>query len=98
MLRTIPLISLLLLTACGDFPLVLAQANCFDRANTLDQPTFTIRTASRDESGVTHDTEIVKNDDYAPGRDPAEFYDFCVRQIAGQPPAVPLTARPDWKG
>jgi len=85
------------LAACGPVPREQAERECFERARLAAGPRGTVEIGAS-TAGPHVGADIHITSDYIQGRDPAEVYNSCVIARSGEPPSVPLYARPDWKG
>lgn len=96
-----PMLSLLafmpLVAACGPVSLEQAERDCFERARGAAGPTGFVE-AGYGRHGAVGAIEIDINSDYLQGKDPSAVYAACIMRKTGQPPRLPLFARPDWKG
>lgn len=92
------LIPLVLLVACGPISLPEAERQCFERARLAKQPRGEVAVGVNSKGKALAGLELEVSSDYIAGRDPAEVYQSCVMQKAGEMPSRPLYDRPDWKG
>lgn len=96
--RMLSLLALLpLAAACGPVPVERAERDCLARARGAAGPTGFVE-AGYGRHGAVGAIEIDINSDYLQGKDPSAVYAGCVTRKTGQPPRLPLYARPDWKG
>lgn len=94
----LPLAALVpILAACGPVSVEQVERDCLARARAASGPTGFVETGFGGH-GTRGAIEIEVNSDYLQGRDPAALYASCVTRRTGQPPGLPLYARPDWKG
>ena len=91
-------ILLLLLAGCGPIPLAEAERLCVDRARLAQQPRGEVGLGVGSGGRAATELSFEISSDFLAGRDPAEVYEVCVRQRAGQAPSRPLSAHPDWTG
>ena len=77
------------LAACGPTSPERAYEICADRARVAAGPTGSIGIGVGSD-GPSTSLEIGISTDYLRGRDPADVYDSCFRQLTGAGPTRPL--------
>ncbi|MCX7888200.1 MAG: hypothetical protein N2422_00535 [Rhodobacteraceae bacterium] len=92
-----PALLMPVLAACGPVTREQAERECLERARLAAGPRGTVAVGASNR-GPYASADIHVSAEYIQGRDPSEVYASCVLARSGQPPAVPLHARPDWKG
>lgn len=90
--------ALLLLVACGPMSLKEAERQCFERARLAQQPRGEISVGASSDGQTAAGLELNVSSDFLLGKDPSAVYESCVMSKAGEPPSIPLYARPDWRG
>jgi len=89
---------LTVLGACaGKVPLAQAEAQCAHEARYATAPRGHV-TLGAGTGGARLGGEITVSSDFLLRRDPAQVFERCVIQRAGQQPSQPLYTRTDWKG
>jgi hypothetical protein len=85
---------LLPLLGCGPVPLAVAEQNCLEQARLAEAPQSKVSVAIDNHGNVSTGFEIGVSSDYLQGRDPAQVYDQCVYNAAGQMPSQPYYTLP----
>ena len=88
------LLILLVPAACGPVPLAQAEQECFERARLAQQPRGEISMTVNSDGQVETGVSVGISSDFIQGRDPAQVYDACVYQRAGQMPSRPFYSLP----
>ena len=90
MIRSVGILALLMLAACGPVSPERVADQCEERARAATGPTGTIGVGVNSERGGVINGEISITSDFILGRDPFDVYDSCVRARTGQGPIRPL--------
>lgn len=88
--RSLFLLSLTAVAACGPVSPELAARQCEDRANAAAGPTGEVSVGINNRGKVGGGVEFGVTSDYIRGRDPYRVYEECVIAKTGQPPIRPL--------
>lgn len=96
MRRTLAVLVLGLLAACGPIPVEQAERACLDDARRAAGPTGEIGIGLTTE-GARARGKVEISSDWLMGRDPSAVFDTCVVQRSGQMPGRPLHAQPGWR-
>lgn len=89
----VSLLGLLALASCGPVSLEQAERECAARADLATGPRGTVGIGAGSK-GVSTLFEVEISSDYLQRRDPAQVYESCVLQRAGQRPQHGLAAVP----
>ncbi len=85
-----------LVAACGPVPVDQAEAECFRQAQLASRPRGTLSLGLGSGGARYAGAEVEISSDFLMQRDPSQVYAACVLRRSGQPPRMPLYARPDW--
>lgn len=96
-MKSLALLSVLALVACGPITVEQAERQCFESARLAQQPRGEVGIGIGSNGKAAGSLELEVSGDYLMGRDPAAVYETCVMAKSGEPPSRPLYARPDWK-
>ena len=93
-MKSLAVLALLLLAACGPIPLADAERICIDQARLAQQPRGSIGMGIGSGGRTAANFDVTVTSDYLFRRDPDVVYGDCVRARAGQSPSRPFSSLP----
>lgn len=97
MSRSLGLMLLFLVAACGPMTVAEAERQCFERARLAQQPRGELSVGANSAGKSFAGLEVEVSADYLMGRDPSAVFDTCVMSKTGEPPSRPLFDMPGWQ-